>query len=558
MFRPKFTIIILLFAAYVILEAAYFVGKRISPDYPDIRTADLSEVASITKGRTTYQFYPIDLPCNGNMFLNYFGSLKGKAGKIPEMTFAIVSEAEKDTLLNADTATSHFNKVLSSGDSVEHSAFQRRRHFLLRQSVSESGRCYLVVGNVAPTTLNAERIFYFVTNYKEKLKSFWPYDLIFVRNFVIGCIVLFFSFLLFEKTRGLFRVAIVFISCGLLAFIVSFTPLNVFYSAVEGPKAKNLIWENISKELGKGSDVCRIAVEKCSPYSACFIRIKGRAKNSSEHSLIYTDLYKAPSYDDSSTENLMTFSEEKTSDQLYVFDSAHSFFDDISLRFWHEGRGGDAVIENARLTEVKLPSGMMKVLLSAAEVFLSCFWIFWFAFFLTSCFLIVYFKRNFYSKLSSFILAFIALSILLAPIYSFGHEEPMLATTNERFLLGLKPLSFYALVWHNEPKPDISPEELEAPMSGNLTVASYSDKVLGARSDIYPDNTDTFLRFFTHTFSNIRINVQRELVILKNFRLVKLSSAYLALRMIAWLWLVALIAGALVQAARLIAKGEKA
>lgn len=558
MSRAKFLIPLLLFAVYLILEAGYLVGKRITPDYPNIRTSDVKEAVSVTRGRTTYQIYPIDLPNKGMMFLNYFGSLKGKTDKLPEMNFTIVSEAEKETLLNPDTAASHFKKVLSTGDSVAHSAFQRRHHFLLRKAVQNDGRFYLVVENIAPSILKGERIFFLVSNSVEKMKSFWPYVLLFFRNFIIACLILFFAFYIYKKTRGVWRFITVFLSCGILAFITAFTPFNVFCSAIEGPKAKNLIWKNVSKELKQGSEVLRIPLERCSPYSTCFIKVKGRASNSSEHSLIYTDLYKAPSYDDSSTENLMTFSEEKTCDRLYVFDSAHSFFDDISLRFWHEGRGGAAVIENVRFTEARLPSGIMKVLLSVAEAFLACFWIFWFSFFLTFCFLIVYFKRNFYSKLASFVLALISLSILLAPIYSFGHKEPMMATTNERYLLGLNPLSFYALVWHNDPKPDILPEELEAPMSGNLTVASYSDKVLGARPDIYPDNTDTFLRFFTHTFSNIRINVQRELVVLKDFRLVRLNDAYLALRMIAWLWLIALILGSLWQAARLIVKGEDA
>lgn len=557
MFRARQLIPLLLFAAYLILEAGYFVGKRVAPDYPNIRTSDVGEAVSVSRGRTTYQIYPVDLPENGMMFLNFFGSLKGKADKLPDMNFAIVGEAEKETLLNPDTAVSFFKKVLSGGDSVEHSAFQRRKHFLLKQSVGK-GKSFLVVGNTAPTVLKGERIFFFVSNRAVKLRSFWPYALVFPRNFVIACLVFFFAFVLYEKTKGFRRFATVFTACGILAFIASFTPFNVFCSAIEGPKARNLIWKEVSREFRRGGDVMRIPLEKCSPYSACFIRVKGRALDKSEHSLIYTDLYKAPSYDSSSTENLMTFFKEKTCEKLYVFDSAHSFFDDISLRFWHEGRGGAALIENVRLTEAKLPSGIMKVLLSVSESFLECFFVFWFALFSTSCFLIVYFKRNFYSKLASFVLAFVSLAILLAPIYSFGKKEPMLATTSERFLLGLKPLSFYALVWHNEPKPDISPEELEAPMSGNLTVASYSDKVLGARSDIYPDDTDTFLRFFTHTFSNIRINAQRELVVLKDFRLVKLNDAYLALRMVAWLWLIALIFGSLCQAARLIIKGDLA
>ena len=558
MFRPKLFVTMLLFAAYLILEAACFFGKRVAPDYPDIRSSDVGSVQSVTKGRINYQFYPVDASFSGSMFLNYFGSLKGKADKQPKLTFALVGAAEKETLLNPDTSIGHFNKVMSSGESVELSAFQRRRHFLLRRFVPGPGRYYLVVGSVVTTTLKGERVFYFVTNFREKLKSFWPYALVFVRNFILACIVLFFAFCLYLKAKGVWRFAVAFLACGVVSFIVSATPFNVFNAATEGPKSKELVNKSVGKELDPGADVCRIPLEECSPYSACCLRIKGRALDGSNHSLVYTDLYKAPSYDDSSTENLVTFHKVKSDEQIFLFDSAHSFFNDISLRFWHEGRGGASVIDSVRLTEVKLPSGMLKVLLAVSEFVFPCFFVIWFSLFLTFCFVFVYFRRDLYSKLASFALALIALSVLLAPVYSFGHREPMMQTTNERFLIGLKPLSLYALVWHNEPKSDISPEELEAPMSGNLTVASYSDKVLGARSDIYPDNRDTFLRFFTHTFSNVRINVQRELVVLKDLRLVKLNGSYLMLRIFAWLWLAALIFGSLYQAVMFVIKGEKA
>ena len=558
MFRPKLFVTILLFAAYLILEAACFFGKRIAPDYPDIRTSDVGQAESVTKGRITYQFYPVDAPFAGRMFLNYFGNLKGKSDKQPKLTFALVGEAEKETLLNPDTSIGHFNKVMARGESLDLSAFQRRRHFLLRCFVPEAGRYYLAVGSVVSTTLKGERIFYFVTNYREKLKSVWPYALIFVRNFILVCIVLFFASCLYVKANSIWRFAVAFLTCAIAAFIVSATPFNVFCSATEGPKSKELVRKTVGREFSQGTDVFRIPLEECSPYSACCLRVKGRAQNSSEHSLIYCDLYKAPSYDDSSTENLLTFHKEKSVEQVFLFDSAHSFFNDISLRFWHEGRGGTSQIESVSLTEVKLPSGMLKVLLAVSEFLFPGFFVIWFSLFLTFCFLFVYFRRDLYSKLASFALAVVALALLLCPIYSFGHREPMLQTTNERFLIGLKPLSLYALVWHNEPKPDISPEELEAPMSGNLTVASYSDKVLGCRPDIYPDNSDTFLRFFTHTFSNIRINVQRELVVLKDFRLVKLNGSYLILRLFAWLWLAVLIFGSLCQAVMIVLKGEKA
>ena len=88
MFRARQLIPLLLFAAYLILEAGYVVGKRVAPDYPNIRTSDVGEAVSVSRGRTTYQIYPVDLPENGMMFLNFFCSLKGKADKLPEMNFA--------------------------------------------------------------------------------------------------------------------------------------------------------------------------------------------------------------------------------------------------------------------------------------------------------------------------------------------------------------------------------------------------------------------------------------------------------------------------------------
>ena len=555
MFRTRYIIIILLFAAYVILEAVYFVGKRIAPDYHGVYASDASEVVSVSKGRLTYHFYPVDVTHPGTLFVNFIGELKGKTDKQPKMTFTLVNESEKENLLKSDTAISHFNKVVLNGEKIDLSIYQRRRFFLLRQFVPEGGRHYLIVGHVITTSLKGEKVYYFVTSFRDKLKCFWPYFVIILRNFVIACIVLFFACCLYKIFRKPGRFITVLLSCGLLAFIISATPFNVFYSAVEGPKARNILWEDINKELKQDSAVCKIPVAECFPYSACFIRIKGRALDSSDHALIYTDFYKAPSYDDASTENLLTFFKDKSSEFLYVFDTAHSFYKDFSLRFWHEGRGGAAVVENVRLTEVKLPSGFLKILLSVAETSKQCFLVLWFAFFVSFYFLKVFLQRNVYCKLAAFILAFVALAILTAPIYSFGYKEPMMSTTDDRLLLGLKPFSFYSLVWHNEPKPDLTPEQLEAPIPDSLQVASFSDHVLGSRTDIYPDDTDTFLRFFTRNFSNIRVNMRRELVSLKGLRLVRLNSAFLALRMVAWLWLIVLILDSLFQALKMIVKG---
>ena len=48
------------------------------------------------------------------------------------------------------------------------------------------------------------------------------------------------------------------------------------------------------------------------------------------------------------------------------------------------------------------------------------------------------------------------------------------------------------------------------------------------------------------------------MVVLRDLRLVRLNGAYLMLRMIAWLWLMALILGSLFQAFRVVFKGGKA
>lgn len=558
MLRPKLLIPLLLLAAYLFLEAAYLAGKRLAPDYPDIRKAEIGDPAAVAKGRTTYQFYPLDVPKKGKAFVTFYGELKGNAEKLPKMNFELLTEEEKDALFSDDASFAHFNKAFAKSTQIEHTAFKRRRFCRLSRIVPRPGRYYLGVSFVAPTTLKGERLFFFSTNIVEKIKSFWPYGLLFVRNFVIACIVFFFAFALFLRVGKFWRFAVAFLSCGVIAFIAAATPANVFYSAIGGPKGRDLVLKEVMKEVRQGGEVVKIPVEECAPFAAAFVKVKGRALDPEDHALVYTDLYKAPSYDDSSTENLMTFFGKGSEALEYVFDTAHCFVKDISLRFWHEGRGGAALIESVRLTEAKLPSGLMKGLLSAAQFFWPCFLAFWFSLFLTACFCEVYFKRNFYSKLAAFILAVVALTILMTPIYTFGFREPMRQTTDTRFLLGLRPLSFYALIWSNEPKPDILPEELEAPMSGSMTVASFNDHVLGARADIYPDGRDTFLRFFTREFSNIRINLQRELVVLKGLRLVRLNSAYLVLRLFAWLWLFALILGSLYRALALVFRRSEA
>ena len=89
-------------------------------------------------------------------------------------------------------------------------------------------------------------------------------------------------------------------------------------------------------------------------------------------------------------------------------------------------------------------------------------------------------------------------------------------------------------------------------------MASFNDHVLAGRGELYPDDSDTFQRFFTRFFSNVRMNVRREMVELKNLRLVRLSSAYMMLRLAAWLWLIALILGSLFHALALALGREKA
>ena len=556
MFRAKQLIPLLLFAAYLILEAVYFVGKRVAPAYPDIRTSDVGEAQSVLKGRTTYQFYPVDVPCKGKLMLNYLGSLKGKAEKQPKMTFTLVSETEKESLLKPDTSISHFNKITARGENLYLSIFQRRKIYTLRLNVSEPGRYYLMVGNVMTTVLKGENIYYFMTSTREKLKCFWPYLVLVLRNAAIAFLILFFAVHLYLRTENVWRFLIAFLAFGLLSFVVSATPFNVLKSAMEGPQSRKLLTAEVNEELKNGDTVLRIPVKSCSPFAAGMLKVKGRALDSSQHSLVYVDLYKGSSYDDPQTENLMTFFGKGSRQQVFIIDTVHAFYEDLSLRMWHEG-GGGAFIEKVSLVEAKLPPTYLKTFLGLAQFFFPSFLIFWGASYLTFCFLLVYFKRDFYSKLATFALAVISIVILLAPIYSFGFEEPMLQTTNERWLMGLKPMSFYTLIWHNRPKPDITPEELETPVAGSMTVASFSDHVLGGRNELYPDDADTFMRFFTRFFSNIRMSVRREMVVLEGFRLVRLNNAYLMLRMIAWVWLAGLIIGSLCQAVRIVIKGER-
>ncbi|MBR5946357.1 hypothetical protein IKZ80_04645, partial [bacterium] len=50
MFRPKLFVTMLLFAAYLILEAACFFGKRVAPDYPDIAMAAIKRMRALAPG----------------------------------------------------------------------------------------------------------------------------------------------------------------------------------------------------------------------------------------------------------------------------------------------------------------------------------------------------------------------------------------------------------------------------------------------------------------------------------------------------------------------------
>ncbi|MBR5901627.1 hypothetical protein IKZ40_04695 [bacterium] len=558
MFRAKYLIPLLLFAAYLLLEAGYLAGKRIAPDYPDVKAVDLSEAISVTSGRTVYQFYPLDIPEGGTIHANFFGTLKGKAEKLPKMYFGIFSEAEKETLLSPDTSPLHFRKALEKSSAMEHITFQRRRNLKAQKKISQGGRYYLIVANLPPTVLKGERVFYFLTNLKAKAKCFWPYALILPRNLVIACLVLFFAFCLYPKFGRAWRFAVAFTACGLLAFIVSATPHNVLNAAVHGPKSKVMLRQKVEKELRDSETVLKLPLRDCAPYAAGFIRIKGRPLDPASPSLVYTDLYKAFLYDDPHTENLMCFFGKGSSEKVFVFDTVHSFFDEVALRFWHEGRGGAALIESVYLVNVKLPPVILQALLGISQFFLPCFWVLWAAFLLTFCFLLVYARRDIYSKAATFALAVVSLSVLVAPVYSLASEEPLFPTTSDRWIMGLRPMSFYALLWHNEPGPGVNVEELEAPNAGSLTVASFNDHVLAGRSELYPDDSDTFQRFFTRFFSNVRMNVRREMVELKGLRLVRLSSAYLMMRIVAWIWLVSLILGSLYHAVSLIFRREKA
>ena len=558
MFRAKLLIPLVLFLAYLGLEGAYHIGKRIAPPYPDMKKADVSGVVALTKGRTNYQLYSMDADEGGTLCANFFGTLSGKTGKLPMLHYGIISAEDGEIFVKSEASVHNFQKLLTSCVEQEHAVFQRRRFCMVRKKIHQGGRYYLLVSNTSPTQLKAEKLFFFVTSTKAKMRTFWPYALLFLRNFVIACLILFFAFRLYENAGFFRRSAVVVISCGLLAFIICATPLNVVHSAMYGPLSRTLFSQKVEKELNSDSTVVKIPLDGCSPYSAALLTVKGRAGDSSVPALIYTDLYKAPSYDDSQTEFLLSFFGDGVREHIVAFDTVHSFQDELSLRFWHEGRGESAVIESVNLVEAKLPPILIKNILGFALFLLPCFWVVWAAFVVTFIFLAVYFRRDIYSKVAAAVLTLAALVILVAPVYSFGHPEPMVQTTDDRWLMGLKPMSFYSLLWRNEPKPDITPEELETPVAGSLTVASFSDHVLAARGELYPDNNDTFQRFFTRFFSNIRMSVRREMVVLRDLRLVRLNSAYLMLRMIAWLWLIALIMGSLYYAFRLIFKGGKA
>ena len=558
MFRAKFLIPFLLFLAYLTLEVAYFAGKRLAPAYPDLRTAELGDQRSITSGRITYHLYPVDAYAAGTLCVNFFAKLGGSTDKLPKLRYGILSPEENEVLVRAESTSINFQKYLSRCVAQELGVFKRRSFFMLRQRVPAAGRYYLLVANPLPTKLSGEQLFFFVTNFREKAKCFWPYALLFIRNLVILCLVVFFAFKFYGKVKRLWRFLVVLAACGIVSFILCATPLGVVRSAMGGPRSRVLYSQKVGKDLAGEGDVLKIPLDNCPPYGAALLNVKGRALDSAAHALVYTDLYKAPSYDDPQTEALLTFSGPKEQRYLLAFDTVHSFSSEVSLRFWNEGHGGPARIEEVTLEAASLPPIVLKVILGFAQFLLPCFWVVWAGLLVSFYFVAVYFRRDIYSKIAAALLTLAALAILVAPVYSFGYPEPLAQTTDERWIMGLRPMSFYSLLWRNEPKPDITPAELENPVAGSLTVASYSDHVLAARGELYPDNNKTFQRFFTRFFSNIRMSIRREMVVLRDLRLVRLNGAYLMLRMIAWLWLMALILGSLFQAFRVVFKGGKA
>ena len=558
MFRAKLLIPLVLFLAYLGLEGAYHIGKRIAPPYPDMRKSDVNGVVALTKGRTNYQLYPMDANEGGTLCANFFGTLSGKVEKLPMLHYGIISAEDGEIFLKSDVGAHNFQKLLTSCVEQEHSVFQRRRFCMIRKKIPQGGRYYLLVSNTEPTKLKADNLFFFVTNTKAKMRTFWPYALLFFRNFVLACLILFFAFRLYKNGGLLRRSVVVVISCGILASIFCATPFSVVRSAMGGPRSRVLYSQKVGKNLAGEGDVLKIPLENCPPYGAALLNVKGRALDSAAPALVYTDLYRAPSYDDSQTEALLTFSGPKEKRYLLAFDTVHSFSSEVSLRFWNEGHGGAARIEEVTLEAASLPPIVLKIIFGFAQFLLPCFWVVWGGLVVSFYFVTVYFRRDIYSKIAAALLTLAALAILVAPVYSFSYPEPLAQTTDERWIMGLRPMSFYSLLWRNEPKPDITPAELENPVAGSLTVASYSDHVLAARGELYPDNNNTFQRFFTRFFSNIRMSIRREMVVLRDLRLVRLNSAYLMLRMIAWLWLIALILGSLFQAFRVVFKGVKA
>ena len=545
--------VILSFAALVFflaLESAIIIGIAKAPSYPGYRMTPKTEAVPLEKGEFSCTFQKVEFAEKGTVCANFYFECKGQT-KDRVIYYGILNEGEKDFCLNESSSPRKVKELVGSKGIYDLSYFARHRFLMLRQNVDAPGVYYFATVVQKEAGLVPGDLYYFVTNTRAKMRSFWPYLLIAVRDVLLALLVFAAGFLFSRRFSLPKRLFCLFLACGAAAAFIAFTPENVLLSAKRGPHGRLLSARNEAAELSGGAVIAN-KVEELAPYATVLAKVKGHTFENRK-GLVFCDLYKAPSYDTDKAEHLMSFWGDGKRERYFALDTMHSFLKSVSIRLFLFNFGEDAVIDGYEFWEVKLPPIIMKVVLALRNALTPAFPAVWLGLFAAVVVFLLYLKRGLVSKLTVVCVTALTLVTLFLPIYCFGREEAIVERTPTRFYMAGEPLNLYAVRWRNAPKEDAALEETPGGELSNFNIQAFDDKLIGGANSLYPDNHLSFCRFFTRFYSGIKINVLAERVRISDVRYVKLSPSLLIFKTMSWLWIMALVAGGLFQIFRTIA-----
>ena len=540
---------------FAALEAVIFLGIRFSPPYPGISLSPKEEAQVLEKGDYSCTFQKITIDETGEVCANFFFDAKGKT-KDKLIYYGILSEEERNLCVSQSSTSKQVNNLVRPKGTFDLNFYAIRRFLMMRQMITAPGVYYFATVVPKESKLVPKDVYYFVASLRAKLRSFWPYILMGVRNALLSLLMLGAGLFFSRRLSLLKRLTVMFFFCGIAAALLSFTPEEILFAAKTGPHGRVLLKSGDSTEL-KGSDVISEDVMTLAPYAAFLAKVKGHTSEGKK-GLVFCDLFKAPAYDSDDAEHLMSFCGEKPTERYFALDTLHSFQKKISIRFFLFSFGQDAFVDGYECWEIKLPAIIIKIVIAMRNSLTPAFPTVWFCLFLGVAILLLYLMRGLVSKLTVFGGTAFALFLLFLPIYCFGREEAIVERTPTRFYMAGEPLSLYAVRWRNTPNPDKSGDETTLEPNANFYVQAFNDREIGGANTLYPDGRTAFTKYFTRFYSGLKINVYTRRVRMTDVRHVKISPSLLILKAAAWLWILALIFGGLFQALKMIVKGAEA